>query len=691
MRGTRQGGIPLFQIGVDIGGTFTDFAILDEASGQVRTLKTPTTYPDPLQGIVTGLDELQIDLARVSRFLHGTTIGTNAILQRRGVSTALVTTRGFRDHIEIGDNLRYTGGLFDPHWMRTRPLVPISRRFEVRERVLGDGSVVTKLDLPEARAAVAAVKASGARAVAVCFVNSYVNPAHERAVGELLRRGAPGVDVTLSSDVVPEWREYPRFSTAVLNAYVQPLLKNYLEALGETLRAGGYRGELLLMASNAGLISAATAGTLPVRLVLSGPAAGVVAGMALGRTSERPNLITYDMGGTSTDVCLIQDGRPDVSSRRVLEAFPIMTPMVDINTVGAGGGSIASVDATGALRVGPESAGADPGPACYGRGGTAFTITDANLLLGRVSPRGLLDGKVPLDRGLAEAAAQRVNALAGFPDTLSLADAVVRIAVTSMTGAVRSISVQRGHDPRDYALVPFGGAGPMHAIPVADDLGIGEVLVPRAPGNVCALGLLGADIRHDLVRSFQGSLAGVDVIALEASLRELEQKGRGLLAQDGVPRNRVEIQHVLSLRYTGQSFELDLPVARPRISIARVTAAFDALHLKNYGYHRGGHGVDIVKLRVAAIGRLDGPEPAELAAGGSAAKALSGSRKATFDGRTAATPVYERDLLPAGATIAGPALIEEPGSLTVVFPGWRAAVDRHGNIVMRRTAKGGRK
>ena len=458
-------------IGVDIGGTFTDFAVLDEKTGRIETYKTPSTHGNPLRAVQSGLDELEIDLASVGRFAHGTTIGTNAVLERGGARTALVTTAGFRDHIEIGDNLRYTGGLFDPHWQRTRPLVPIPLRLEVGERILGDGSVEIALNRDDVDTVINKLRREKVESVAVCFINSYRNPSHENAVARAIAGELADIEVSVSAEIVPEWREYPRFSTAVVDAYVKPLLRSYLEELAGALRAGGCNGEILFMSSSTGLVSQDTATSYPVRLILSGPAAGVVAGIELGRLTGRRELITYDMGGTSTDVCLVDKLTTPVSSKRVLEAYPLMTPMVDVETVGAGGGSVVWIDPTGALRVGPESAGAEPGPVSYGRGGEQFTVTDANLLLNRLSPDGLGGGKITLERALAERAAERLNKRAGFGTAVQLADAAVRIAVTNMCAAVREISVQRGHDPRDFALVPFGGAGPMHATLIAEELG----------------------------------------------------------------------------------------------------------------------------------------------------------------------------------------------------------------------------
>ena len=674
-------------IGVDIGGTFTDFAVLDEKTGKLETYKTPSTHGNPLRAIQSGLAELEIDVETVGRFAHGTTIGTNAVLERRGARTALVTTRGFRDHIEIGDNRRYTGGLFDPHWQRTRPLVPIPHRFEIGERIMGDGVVTTPLATDDLDDVIRRLAHEKIESAAVCFLNSYRNPSHELAVGEAIAAGIDGIEVSISSGIVPEWREYPRFSTAVMNAYVKPLLRSYLEELVTELRSGGCEGELLFMSSSTGLVSQASATEFPVRLILSGPAAGVVAGIEIGRLIERHDLITYDMGGTSTDVCLVEGLSAPVSSRRVLQAFPLMTPMVDVETVGAGGGSIVWVDPTGALRVGPESAGADPGPVSYGRGGEAFTITDANLLLNRLSPAGLGGGKIRLSKKLAREAADRLNAQAGFDSATQLAEAAVKIAVTNMCAAVREISVQRGHDPRAFALVPFGGAGPMHATSIAEELGILTIVVPPAPGNVCAVGLLAADLRHDLVESIPQPIDDVDPEWLEALLRRLAERGRELLLEEGVAAARLAAQYVLSVRYAGQSFELDLPLKRPRVSKATLAREFDALHEKTYGYAREGHPLELAHARVAVVGMLKKPQAKKRPARARklAKSATHGKRRVVFDGRAHESAVLERGALSPGTRFDGPAIVEEDGSLTVVWPGWTARVDGYENIVLERS------
>ena len=675
----------MLTIGVDVGGTFTDFVIYDESTEDLRTVKTPSTYPDPLQGALGGLEQLGIELRTMGRFAHGTTIGTNAILQRTGAKTAFITTKGFRDHVEIGDNLRYTGGLFDPHWERTRPLVPLPLRFEVQERIAADGTVIAPLHDEDVLATLKELRQQSIESVAVGFINSYRFPRHEKRVAELLNAHWPEIPYSLSADVVPNMREFPRFTTTILNAYIMPLLQDYMTKLATALEEAGYGGEILYMGSNAGVVTKETAAAYPVRLILSGPAAGVVASAYLGQLTARRNLITYDMGGTSTDVSLILDLLPKVSSKRVLQAYPIMTPMVDVQTVGAGGGRIVWVDQTNALRVGPQSAGASPGPACYGQGGVEFTITDANLILNRISPSGLLGGRMPVQRPLAEEAAQAVAAQVHMPDIHLVAEAAVRIAVANVAGAVRSISIERGHDPRECTLVAFGGAGPMHAIPVAEELQIPSVLVPRVPGNFCALGLLTSDLRHDFVRSYRIPLDEADLADVGDGLRDLAAQGHEALLRDGVAESQINVQHILSLRYLGQSWELDIPVSSAEFLPPEVKELFDEEHLKTYGYNRRGYPLELINLRGVAIGKVQKPLLRwSINGDGGLQGASRERRKVYFDGEFVDCPVYERDLLAPGFQLSGPAIIEETGSVTVVFPGWEMALDEFGNLLMER-------
>ena len=534
-------------VGVDVGGTFTDVVVYDETSGTLEVGKAPTHPADPSVGFLNAFDKLKLDLTRTGRVVHGTTIGTNAILERKGATVGLLTTRGFRDTLEIARTNRTT--LYDIRALKPAPLAARQHIVEVDERLAADGAVVRPLDegavraaLDRLRAAAADGGANGDRALVVCFLHSYANPAHERAAARLATETLPGWFVSTSAEVLPEMREYERFSTAVLNAYIGPKVGGYLTRLSAALAARGYPGELFITTSSGGIMTAPRAARFPVHTVLSGPAGGVAAGLALGRLTGFRNLITYDMGGTSTDVCLIGDLEATLTTEQHIAGLPNRTPQIEINSIGAGGGSLAWIDAGGALRVGPRSAGADPGPACYGRGGADATITDANLVLGRVPADRPLAGEVPLDLDLARRAVSRlVPRVPGVAGEAELADGIVRIAVARMVSAIKEISIGKGHDPRDFVLLAYGGAGPMHAAFIADELEIPRVLVPTAPGNFSAFGSLISDLRHDHVRTRLVNTRHGDFAEVEAIFAELEAEARATLEREGIGAEAVRL------------------------------------------------------------------------------------------------------------------------------------------------------
>jgi len=670
-------------IGVDIGGTFTDFVIFDEENHKVRIAKVPSSPDHPNESVARGLEELNIDLSRVRRIVHGTTVATNAIVERKGAKTALITTKGFKDLIEIGNTRRYTGGLFDPKWVRTRPLIPRLLRFEVRERLLYTGETATKLHIEDVLSVIDELKGHQVGSVAVCFLHSYVNGRHEKEVGELLHRYLPGLPVSLSAETVPEYREYERFSTTVLNAYIAPLLKEYIQDFGGDFVRKGYKYNLFYMISSGAIVTEQTAAAYPIRFILSGPAGAVSAGAFMGEALGMGNIITYDMGGTSTDVCLVKDLKPIVSTNRVFKGFPIKTPQIDINTIGAGGGSIAWVDLDDSLRVGPQSAGANPGPACYGLGGAELTVTDANLLLGRISPDNMLKGAMKLKRKPAEKAAHDLAKKVKIPDIYYLADGIIRIAVANMYGAIREISIERGHDPRDFALVSMGGAGPMHGIPIAMELGIPKVVVPRYPGNFSAFGLLTSDLRHDYAKTYLTDLNKAEVPRITSLLKEMADSGRQALLREGIPEERIKVFYTADMRYLGQAFELGIPVICNGLKTSDMEKAFHQEYQKTYGYAREDKEIELVTLRVVAVGGIDRPV---LSGSGSQSRHLSeaikNKRRAYFEGSFVDCAVYERELLPAGVSIDGPAIIEEYGSTTVVFPGWKGTQDHFCNLIL---------
>jgi N-methylhydantoinase A len=673
----------MFIVGIDVGGTFTDLTAVDDATGRVVVTKVPSRPRNEAAAVLEGLDALGIAARDVRRLVHGTTVGTNAVLERRGARVAVLTTAGFRDLIEIGRTKRNIPALFVPTFVRPKPVVERKRRFEVTERLVADGSVLVPLDVASVERALDAAVASGAEAIAVCLLHAYLNPAHERIIADVAKGRCPGVPVSCSADVVAEYREFERFSTTVLNAYLQPLIDAYLSGLEERLRGVGYAHGVLTVASSGGMMTTETARRLPIKTVFSGPAGGVSQACFVGAACGVRDLITYDMGGTSTDVCLVRDLMPLATSDGMIGAFPVKVPQIDMHTVGAGGGSLAWLDLDGSLQVGPRSAGATPGPAAYGFGGTEPTVTDANVVLGRIGTTRRLGGSITLD---AARARQAVTDLAARMDGKltvdALAEGIVRIAVARMTSAIREISIQRGHDPRDFTLVAFGGAGPMHALALADEIGIPRVLVPRHPGNFSALGLLASDIKHDDVRTRVGPLR--ERWALVPGLfAEMETSVRRQLELEGFEAGQQRMRRSLDLRYRSQAFELNLGLGDE--PLAAVEAAFHQRHLAMYGHADETATIDLVNARLSAYGVVAKPEAARHAGGGSAlTAALIERRSIRFDGAAHDCPVWERERLPADAELRGPAIVEEFGATTVVPPGWRGTVDAWGNLRFER-------
>ncbi len=673
-------------VGVDVGGTFTDIVVYEEGSGALEIAKVPTSPADPTQGLLRALAKLRVALAETGRVVHGTTIGTNAILERRGATVGVVTTRGFRDTLEIARTNRTI--LYDIRARKPAPLVARDRVVEVDERMAHDGSVVRPLHGEAVRAAADRLRAmgdgDGARAVAVCFLHSYANPAHEVEAARLLQDLLPGWFVCTSSEVLPEFREYERFSTAVLNAYIGPSVGQYLARLGHALAAGGYAGRVFVTTSSGGIVTAEVAARLPVHTILSGPAGGVAAAVHLGQLTGYRHLITYDMGGTSTDVCLVEDLEPTLTTEQQIAGLPNRTPQIEINSIGAGGGSVAWIDEGQALRVGPRSAGAEPGPACYGRGGQEPTITDANLLLRRVGTDVPLAGEIWLREDLARAALGRLlGRVPGLEDEARLADGIVRIAVARMVSAIKEISIAKGYDPRDFALLAYGGAGPMHGALIAEELEIPRVIVPVAPGNFSAFGSLISDLRREYVRTRLLPTRSTAFAEVERTFGDLERDARADMAREGIPPERVAIRRALGMRYVGQSWELLVRVPPGADSMGALEEAFHQAHERRYG-HASRNAAEIVNFRVSAIGTIPKPAPTRWPAGRDLAAARRTARPVYFHGEFVPTPVYRRERLPGGARVAGPAIVEEMGATTVIPPGWAARVGEWGELVLER-------
>jgi N-methylhydantoinase A len=670
-------------VGVDVGGTFTDLVLVDEAGG-VALAKVPTTVENQAVGVLAALGEAGADLAALGAIVHGTTTTTNALLERKIARIGLITTKGFRDVLELGRRTRPKPyGLIGSF----EPLIQRELRLEVEERIDAEGEVLRPLDEAGVVAAAKALIAAGAEAVVIHFLHSYVNPAHELRAGEIVRPLWPNPYVTIGSAIVPEYREYERGVTAAVNAAVQPVLDRYLKRLGQGLAERGYRRELLVMQGNGGTIAAGIAAETAVHTVMSGPASGVIAAAYTGLKAGFPNLVTYDMGGTSTDVALIQDGVPLVSSELELEyAMPIHVPMVDVHTIGAGGGSLARIDEAGLLQVGPESAGATPGPICFGRGGTRPTITDANLVLGRLNPDRLLAvaNPVPLER-IRAAVEESVGRPLGLGADEAAA-AILRIANDRMAGAIRMVSLARGHDPRDFALFAFGGAGPLHAAALARELGIPRLLVPMRPGITNAIGCAVADLRHDYVRTINKPVEALGTSEVRAAFAEQVEEGRATLAREDVAVEEVVVLHRADMQFQGQSHLLAVEIAAPEtVTREQLHEAFAAAYWRRFEVALPEIRPVLVNLHTAVIGKR---RPIDLAAlAGTSQKATlpeaqTGTRRVWFAEGWQDTPVYRRDYLPRGATFTGPALLEQLDATSVIEPGDRVAIDRWGNLVV---------
>lgn len=666
-------------VAVDIGGTFTDVALHDPRTGRVWRAKTPSVPGDPSRAFMTGiglaLEEAGLPASALGRVLHGTTVATNMILEGKGARAALVTTAGFRHVLAIGrQDIPRRANLYS--WVKPARPVPASRVFEVRERIGPGGIVLDDLDEGSVRAAAASCRAAGVEAVAVCLLHAFANPAHERRVAEILREELPGLAVTASTDVLPVVREYERSLATVLNAVVMPGVSTYVSRLQTRLGEAGIAAPLLLMQSNGGVAGAATIRRAPALTALSGPAAGVVGAREVAASCGIADIITVDLGGTSADICLIKDGRIGLTQAGHVGEWPLPLPMVDMVTIGAGGGSIARV-AGGTLTVGPQSAGADPGPAAYGRGGREATVTDAHVVLGHL-PERLLGGRMALDLA---AARDVVATTVADPLGLSLeaaARGILAIADNHMVGALRVVSVERGHDPRDFTLVPFGGAGPLHGCALADLLGIRRVLVPPAPGVLCADGLLAADLKAEFSRTLPRA-GRIDIGTAEAILAELGDQASAWLAAEGVTQADRAQARVALLRYHGQGGELAVPWSG---TVEAVEAAFAAAHEALYGFSLDAP-IELVTLRVEATGRMP-PAPRETRPVGSGAVPGAALTVHLATG-PASVPLHERARMGAGDRFTGPAIVAQLDATTLVPPGWHGEVHPSGAILLTRT------
>ena len=670
--------------GIDVGGTFTDLILIDSSTGVVKIAKTPTTADNQAHGVVASLAAAGQAIGDIDLIVHGTTTTTNAVLERRLAKTGLITTRGFRDVLELGRRTRPQAygmtGVFVP-------VIPRNLRLEVTERIEASGRIRQPLDEGELRKRIGELLHAGCEALVIHFLHSYAFPAHERRAGEIARSMWPNAYVTIGHELLSEAREFERGVTAAVNASVQPILERYIERLRQEFAARDYARDFLVMNGNGGMISSRSVAREAAKTVMSGPASGVIAAAAIGRRAGYENLVTYDMGGTSTDVALIRNGEPTVSNEIEIEyAMPIHVPMVAVHTIGAGGGSIARVDSSGLIHIGPESAGARPGPICYGRGGREPTITDANLMLGRLDPNRLLAVENPVTvADVRSIFAEKIGAPAKLDD-IAAAGAVLKMATLKMAGAVRMVSIGRGHDPRDFSLFAFGGAGPLHASAIARELGLPRVIVPARPGLVNALGCVVADLRHDFVKTVNQPVPLLDEARMRAILAEQKADGEGLISGEGIKPDAIQAAHSADMQFVGQTHIVNVRLPSAEVTRDMLQNLFEKAYFARFGVELPEICAQLVNLNTSVTGLR---KPADLSrlidpAGRAASleDALKERRSVWYDGAWLDTPVYDRQRIPLNLSLTGPAILEQMDATTVLEPGDRATGDKDGNILV---------
>ena len=676
------------RLGIDIGGTFTDITVLEEGSGRVTIAKVPSRRADPagalLDAVDKGLELAAADPADVSLLVHGTTLVTNAVLENKLPTTTLLATAGFRDVLEIGRHFR--PDMYDLQQDKEVPVVPRERRHDVSERTTAEGEIIEEPDRQAVAALCEDIRKTSAEAVAICFLNSFINPTNEAIVRDWLRQELPGLSIAASHEVCREIREFERMSTVVLNAAAMPLVTRYLEEITPRIQHVLPNAKVLLMQSNGGSLTVDAAQDYPVRMITSGPAGGALAVQRIGQSTSHVNLLGVDMGGTSTDISLIHKGELRMTTEATIAERPVKVPMIEINTIGAGGGSIAWLDDWGGLHVGPHSAGADPGPAAYGRGGNEPTVSDANLVLGRLHPDRFLGGEMKLDLDAAKAVLAEKIAKPLSMSVEAAAAGIIRIANASMERAVRVSSAEKGYDPRDITLVAFGGAGPMHAAALAQAVGIQNVLVPERPGVFSAVGLVMADIRHDFAQTKVLGGAAINPDNIAPLYVALDAEAEAALERDGVEERAREFQRSADLRYVGQAYEVNVPVPGGELDVAGVAAivqSFHDSHQQLYAHHHPDKPVEFVSGRVAAIGLTAAPALQRAATSGGSATAKE-TRPVYFDdaGGFVDAAIYDRDALGAGVEFDGPAVVEQVDTTTVIHPGQRGRVDEFGNLMI---------
>jgi len=684
-----------YMVGVDVGGTFTDVTLVDSNNGEIKNHKVSSTPDDPSKAIMRGIREIlemnRVAVEDVQYLAHGTTVATNALIERKGAVTGLIVTEGFRDLLEIGRQTRPS--LYNFFAEKPEPVIPGNLRYEVRERLLANGEVYRAVDEVSLYKAIQDLKDKGVEAIAVCFLFSYLNPEHEKVAVETIKHQFPEVFVSASHELVPEFREYSRLSTTALNAYLGPVMKNYMQNFLNSVKDYGIPVEPYITQSNGGIISIQESVSSPLRTAVSGPAAGVVAAKNLGELTGFKNMITFDMGGTSADFSLIEDGEPKISMEREVEGFPARIPMLDIHACGAGGGSIAYIDTGGALKVGPESAGSTPGPATYGRGGTKPTVTDANVLLGRLNPKEILGGRMSLD---LDAAKRAIKEHICDKSQLTLDEAtagIISVVNANMSRAIRLISIQKGHDPRDFTLVSFGGAGGLHCSALAKELNIPRVLIPPSPGTFCSLGLLVTDVRTDYVSSTLQEASPHNMNFVAGQFKELKEEGIKLLDKEKIPESKRKYELVIDMRFKGQNYEIPIPVEWDEITPFGLTALrerFIDQHEKIYGYAKKDGVLEFVNYRLTAVGQLPKATFNKSTNTSDSAKHRE-TRQVYFteidEPGYYETKIFARGDLQPGNKVQGPLIVEQMDTTILVLPKQTVEVDEYGNLIINTFGK----
>lgn len=674
----------MYRLSTDVGGTFTDGVLLDETTGRIKISKVLTTPANQAIGTIEGINKFNVSLGEVTFLVHGTTAIINALIESKGAKTALITTEGFRDILEIGRSNRLE--MYDALYKKPDPLIPRFLRFGVRERINAAGEILVPLDMFSLEKVINELKRYGVEAVAVCLLNAYANPKHEEEIGQFLQNQYPEIVFTLSHQITRRYYEYERVSTTVQNAYVMPAVRKYLQSLEDQLNKNGYKNALQIMQSNGGVMTSVIARTIPIAMVESGPAAGAIGAAALAALTGHKNVISYDMGGTTAKTALITRGMPETADTYVVEERPILLPVVDLREIGAGGGSIAWIDEAGALHVGPQSAGADPGPACYRNGGTEPTVTDANLHLGLLNPQNFLGGEMEIDANLAK---QAIAKLAAYYN-ISVDEAafgIIKIVNTNMSALLQSMTVKRGYDPREFVLVAYGGAGPLHASAIAQELGIPKVIVPMNSGVFSAWGMLMADLRHDFAMTHIKPLAQAQISQINSIFENLEERLREIFKQENVADSDIEITHLMDLRYLGQEHTLSVTIPNNFSESDKIIAskAFDDLHLAAYGHNAPEEPKEVVSMKAIGIGKVNKPNMQIIDAGSKEPeiKAQTGERMVyRGNGSFERYRIFRRENLLAGNVIYGPAVIEEITATTVVESSQVCTVDQYGNLII---------